>query len=388
MRLTSFIAGPRRWVRGSVVAGLGLALIGYGAVPAAALVAEKPQTTYSTNGRVSAILRVGDRIYIAGSFTAVRSPDGGSVVARNRLAALDANTGAVIAGWAPNADADVLALATDGTRIYAGGLFSYVNGVRRKRLVALNAATGAVESGFKAQTAGHVHALVTHGSILYVGGNFSSITDSGGARAVARLAAVNAATGAVDLRFNPAPELRVRALGISGDGSELFVGGDFTTIAGASRRYLAALNRTTGALDTSFTPAARGPVFALDVTGGSVYAGMGGGGGRCTAFTETTGSRRWEHTSNGNVQAVTHLNGVVYCGGHFGGTGSFGGQSRQKLAAVDAAAGTVTPFAPRVNSPLGVWALKNGAGSHLYAGGDFTRVDGVAQQGFARFADS
>ena len=43
------------------------------------------------NGRVWDILRVGDRIYLAGSFTQLTNTDG-TTVARNNLAAIDANT--------------------------------------------------------------------------------------------------------------------------------------------------------------------------------------------------------------------------------------------------------------------------------------------------------
>ena len=37
---------------------------------------------------------------------------------------------------------------------------------------------------------------------------------------------------------------------------------------------------------------------------------------------------------------------------------------------------------PRINSPLGVWALDRDA-SHVYVGGDFTKISGKLQSHFA-----
>ena len=88
------------------------------------------------------------------------------------------------------------------------------------------------------------------------------------------------------------------------------------------------------------------------------------------------------HT-NGNVQAVALLGGLVYCGRHFNGTRSFGGADRYKLAAVDATSGTIAAFAPRLDSALGVFALA-ATGPHLEVGGDCTTVSG-ADQHFAQF---
>src|ERR671919_1883424 len=83
-----------------------------------------PQVTAAPNGRVHAIVRVGDTVYLGGSFTAVRRKDG-STATRNRLAAINATTGE-LTSWNPNANGTVHALATssDGSRIYAGGDFT------------------------------------------------------------------------------------------------------------------------------------------------------------------------------------------------------------------------------------------------------------------------
>lgn len=68
---------------------------------AAAIPSEQPDSTWGTNGRVSATLQVGNTIYIGGSFTEVRSNGGAGpdVLPRSNLAAFNATTGAPT-GWA------------------------------------------------------------------------------------------------------------------------------------------------------------------------------------------------------------------------------------------------------------------------------------------------
>jgi hypothetical protein len=394
IRRTFLSQRPRMRNLGSLAAAavLAIAVVLVGVVPAAAIPPRNPDATWQTNGRVSAIIRVGGLVYLGGSFTEVRSPDGATVLPRGYLAAFDAATGVPDPTWAPSANGAVLALAAsaDGQRIYAGGSFSTIGGEPRKRTAALHATTGAVVSGWKANTNGQVQALAVAGSTVYIGGTFTTVQDKAGSHSITRLAALDATSGAVNTRWNPAPNDRVRALRtqtLSGGGTQLVVGGDFTAIAATSRRQLVAFDPS-GDLVFAFRPTPQGGVYGLSVDGNSVYAAVGGAGGKCAAFTADNGSTLWSIAANGNVQAVTHLNGAVYCGGHFGGDGSFGGQARYKLASVQASTGAVTSFTPRVNSALGVWALAaSSASSHLYVGGDFTQISGVSQQGLARFTD-
>ena len=73
-----------------------------------------------------------------GDFTQV------SGVTRNRVVALNAQTGAVITGFNPNANSRVSALAINGNTLYMGGTFGTVGGQARSRLAAVNATTGAL----------------------------------------------------------------------------------------------------------------------------------------------------------------------------------------------------------------------------------------------------
>lgn len=177
-------------------------------------------------------------------------------------------------------------------------------------------------------------------------------------------------------------------------GLRLFLAGDFTSVSGgAATNKLADVslvdpgnpNTAFWAGPTNQTTFAQ--IFDITSDGTNVYAAAGSSGGACTALNAATGAVAWSDQTNGNMQAVRLSGGLLYCGGHFGGTASFLGQNQQKLASVNPASGALTAFAPNMNSPLGTWALASDA-THVYLGGDFSMVSGVPQPHYAMFTDS
>src|SRR3954453_11238622 len=102
---------------------------------ASAMPSETADGGWGTNGRVSAIVYVGNVVVVGGTFTEVHDAGGAGLnsLPRNNIAAFDATTGEPLASWAPNLNGAVNALAVspDGKRVYAGGAFSTVNGVAR-----------------------------------------------------------------------------------------------------------------------------------------------------------------------------------------------------------------------------------------------------------------
>lgn len=88
--------------------------------------------------------------------------------------------------------------------------------------------------------------------------------------------------------------------------------------------------------------------------------------------------------TNGRVNAVAYLGGTVYIGGSFT---SVNGQARSRLAAFNAADGTLLSWNPGANGV--VRALKvSPAGTRVYVGGDFTVVAGVARARIAALSPS
>jgi hypothetical protein len=57
---------------------------------------------------------------------------------------------------------------------------------------------------------------------------------------------------------------------------------------------------------------------------------------------------------------------------------------RRHLAAFDASTGQVDDWNPTANTPTGAFSAAVGA-DHVFVGGDFTRINGRPQPGFAQF---
>jgi beta-propeller uncharacterized protein DUF5122 len=157
-----------------------------GASAAPTLVSQTPDATASVDGRVQAITRIGNWLYVGGSFTAVSGKP------RAGLARVNVASGAVDSSWTADVVGTVIALAAspDGATLYVGGEFTSVAGAGRENLAALSAATGAVVATWNPGANRSVQALAASSDRLYVGGKF---TRTGGA-ARARLAALSRPT--------------------------------------------------------------------------------------------------------------------------------------------------------------------------------------------------
>src|SRR3954471_5272912 len=109
---------------------------------------------WQTNGTVEAVVVANGVVYAGGNFTQVRPPGTAAsstqAVVRNRLAAFNASTGALITTFDANVNGSVRALAVspDGSRLYVGGAFTSVRGTTRNRVAAVNPSTGALVAGF------------------------------------------------------------------------------------------------------------------------------------------------------------------------------------------------------------------------------------------------
>jgi hypothetical protein len=423
-------------------------------------------------GQVLAVAVDGSTVYAGGRFTAA---NGGKP--RNRIAAFSASTG-TLTGWNPNASAQVNALLVSGSNVYAGGTFATIGGQSRFNIAALDAGTGLATSWRPRLDAG-VGALALHpsGSTIYAGGSFTTASQSvhglgvfdassgsvvptwpetdgnvytvapdgaggwfiGGLfTQVGGLARTNLAHILSDMSvaaWAPNPNSAVQQLAVSV--STVYVVGNFGTIGGQSRNYLAAVDASTG-LATSWNPNPSNPVNAIAVSGGLVYVGGGfstiggqtrsriaaldpvtglatgwnpGLGGispsvtalavsgttvyasgdftfvgfdprtRLAAIDATTGAATgWNPGADGTALAMVVSDTTLYVGGFFG---SIGGATRSRIAALSTSTGLATAWDP--NSNAGVRAIAVN-GSTIYVGGDFfgsTAIGGQPRLGVA-----
>jgi hypothetical protein len=210
-------------------------------------------TPHVLDGTVSAIEQVGNTIVVAGDFTQVKQP-GGAVLDRHNIFSFDALTGTIDTGFAPNFDRpiDALVAGPDGLSVYVAGRFNTVDGFARKGLIKLELGTGARIAAFHARPNLSVFDMTLAGNQLIIGGNFSKV--NGLPRSV--LAAVDPTTGdvqsSIDLTFSEPRStsstqgsLSVQHLSAAPDGSRLVVTGNFSRIQGLARHQVAVVDLTT-----------------------------------------------------------------------------------------------------------------------------------------------
>jgi hypothetical protein len=359
------------------------------AAPTAPAQAQSSDAMPSFNGAVLTIAYGGDVAYLGGDFTAaiVR----GKQVARGHVAAIDARTGTLLP-WAPNADGRVKALVVNGGSVFLAGDFGTVGGQKRDSLARVDASSGAPHATFKHAISGRPYAIAVAGNRLYLGGAITAV--DGQARG--RLAAFNLTTGVLDTKWRPATDDQVET--VAAGGGRIYAGGKFHKVNGLSGYdRLVALDPVTAAVVAGFKPKPPVITYALAVTADGVYSAHGGHGGRVSAYTRD-GLLRWSATFDGDAQAITVLDDVVYAGGHFdracstartGTQGSCvdGADNRVKLAALAVADGHLLDWTADANGVEGVLALASDPELHSVAmGGAFTTVDGRTQKRFAQFS--
>ena len=231
------------------------------------------------NGLVNAIAVSDDgaTVYVGGLFTSI----GGQT--RLRLAALSAATGSAT-GWNPAPDGEVRALAlAPGGVIYVGGFFGVVAGQPRRKLAAVSTATGAAVAGWdpvftypNKENLNVVAALAVEpdGSAVYAGGLFQYV-DGVFHNSVVKL---DGATGSVVDPWNPGLEVKnnrfetnVYELVVSG--TKLFVCGDWYRVGGVISPNLVAVDTVLGSKRTDWIATTDGAVNACTVSGRRLYIG-------------------------------------------------------------------------------------------------------------------
>src|SRR5215210_9594417 len=111
-------------------------------VPGSPVLNQTPDDTWMTNGKVFAVVRSGDYVYVGGKFTRARqsAAKGARSFLATNVARFDADTGVGDPTWTPDVTgADmtktrVYALAATGGKIWIGGKFEAVDGLSRQNL--------------------------------------------------------------------------------------------------------------------------------------------------------------------------------------------------------------------------------------------------------------
>jgi uncharacterized delta-60 repeat protein len=339
----------------------------------------------NANDAVFAIAVQADgKILVGGKFNGANSIGG---QARNRIARLDATTG-LADSFNPNANEAVPAIAVqaDG-KILTGGNFTSIGGQERFFIARLDPNTGLADS-FNPNALGEVRCLAVQadGKIL-AGGFFLSI----GGQERNYIARLDATTGLAD-SFNPNANSNVYSIAVQADG-KILAGGYFNganSIGGQTRNRIARLDPTTGLAD-SFNPNANSVVESIVVQpDGRILAGGGftsiGGQTRnhIARLDATTGlADSFDPNANSFVESIAvQADGKILAGGSFAGANSIGGQTRNRIARLDATTGLADSFDPNANGSVAAIAVQ--ADGKILAGGGFFKIGGQRRNYIAR----
>ncbi len=191
-------------------------------------------TINGVNNAVFALAISGTNVYVGGLFTYLSN----NLTVANRIAKWNGTAwSALIDGSSNNGvNNDVNAIAVSGTDIYVGGLFTSAGGVASRIAKWSGTAWSALGQGIDAGT---VKAIAVSGSDIYIGGSFTKVNASNiNANHIAKW---NSSTGWSSLTngsINGIGGSEVDAIAVSG--SDVYVGGNFTTLGDASTaNYLA-----------------------------------------------------------------------------------------------------------------------------------------------------
>ncbi|MFF7332460.1 LamG-like jellyroll fold domain-containing protein [Streptomyces sp. NPDC008150] len=380
-----------------------------GAVTAPVAFSADNLSTWQTNGIVWALARSGSTVFAGGTFSAIRPPGvaAGGTGTRSAVnfAAFNAATGVPTScalsftRTSGTATVRALAVSPDGATLYAGGYFTSVGSVAVNGLAAIDVATCTARAAFNPAFNATVRALdVAADGTVYAGGDFTTVRGT----ARQRFAALTPAGALTSWTANA--DLSGRAVKVTTDGQHVVLGGDFTTVGGENSHALAVVASGTGAVEhtypTGFIPA-NANIKALVTDGTGVYAaseGMGGASfdGRL-ALDTSDWSQRWRDTCQGANQALVVYQTVLYSGNHShdcSSMGWFANVERKHFIAETTADSVPTPlaWAPDTNEgtgeqlgPRALTLASSGSSPFLWAAGEFTTVNGAAQQSLTRF---
>ncbi|WP_089155555.1 Ig-like domain-containing protein [Micromonospora sp. NBS 11-29] len=302
----------------------------------------RTDTPRITGGEITDIEVIGNRVFIAGTFTSIANV-GGTAVAQPSLASYNLDTGKVDTAFRPDIEGAVAAVeaSPDGSSLYIAGTFNTVNGVTKRKIARLDPATGATVAAFTANASSRATALAVSATAVYVGGQFATV--NGVARS--GLVALNPTTGAVDTAFNlpltggigVGGMLTVQQLKLTHDGSKLLVVHTGRQVAGQDRYGVALIGTASKALlpwrtrlwedNLSFVGGIQ-RVFAGDIApDDSYFVVTSGSGGDRPPINDT--AIAYPLAGNDNVQplwisrhfdsiySVAITDNAVYVGGHF-----------------------------------------------------------------------
>ena len=385
--------------------------------------------TWQINGVVWSQVVVGTTVYATGNFSKARPPGvavgGAGEIAAANIFAYNITTGNPVTSFSHQMNAQGLAIAAspDGSKIFVGGDFTSIDGTPRGHIAAFDTATGALVATFAPAISSQVRALATTSTTVFAGGSYLKV----GSTSRSRLSAFDPSSGAL-LPWAPIADSNVWALAMSPDQSRVIVGGSFTTLGGISAYGMGSTDASSGAImpwaanQKIQDAGVNGAILSLRSDGTQIYgSGFSFGAGAnfegTFAADPNTGAINWANDCHGDTYDVLPVGQVLYSVSHAHDCSAIGDYPdtnprvrwQHALASTTYPTGTNTgpddvgwDYSGIADSTLlqwfpdftdgtftgqsqAAWSLAGNA-SYVVAGGEFPKVNGVAQQGLVRFA--
>ena len=224
-----------------------------------------------TNGTVYAIAVSESNIYVGGNFTTVS--DSTQTISVNNIAKWNGSWSALGNGTS----GIVRAIAISGSNVYVGGDFTTVSDsttISAKYIAKWDGAWSALGNG----TNGIVYAIAISDSNVYIGGNFTTATVSGVTISVNNIAMWNGSWSALGTNGDSTKNGTggtVYAIAVSGTETDIYVGGDFTTVSDTtiSARNIVKWNGSWSPLGVGIKNGTNNIVTSIKVLGTNVYVG-------------------------------------------------------------------------------------------------------------------
>lgn len=333
------------------------------------------------------------RLFIGGDFTRYEGELRPGIAQLNRPAH-GSTTIDAFATDGPIAGGDVTTMSADANRLYLGGSFTSI-GSHPARFLGAYERAGAVPVAGYAQPGWYVRSVLAFGGNLLVGGEFDDVVDGSGTPCAptCKALAVVSPSGAPSRYFGLDLDGDVNA--IVADGTDVYLGGHFGSVDGATGQGIARVDGMSGAVDP-LVGGAIGKVDAIAVDATSVYfagayqygASSLGGVAKLRKVDRALDTGFSPPAFAAGTAAALPTSGLVAGAGQVlagGGFTGYTGDGVRHAARFDPGSGSlVSTFRPQ---PDGAVATMSAAGGRVLIGGAFTTFDGRADTGGLALVD-
>ncbi|MCP1728330.1 hypothetical protein J2T60_002330 [Natronospira proteinivora] len=324
-------------------------------------------------------------VFVRGRFDEVNDAE------RNGFGVVDAGgVGANLGYWDVITDRRVESFALSEDTLYLGGRFREINGVERDYLAAFDLSSRSMREGFLAQTDRRITQVAVVGDRLVASGGFDRVghgpNDDIEWQLTPTLAAFDADSGVPLSDWHSGITRGNEPRVLVGNGEHLYVGGDFRSIGGVPREYLAAFDLESGLLDRDWRPELGGgewtSVEAMAIHGERLYLGgwwdedaeVDHEGLLAVKLSDASVDENWQASvgDGGVVRQLAVTDERVFVGGGFSDPE---GHSTENVAAFFHGQGGVdSGWSAAPSSNVNTLIAH---GDRLYIGGHFNNVGGV-----------